>query len=413
MRKYFGLLAATGLATVPVLSLAAGPTLSDVLVSSGISAAGYVDGSYEATFNSTDGATKGAVPLHQFDTNANSFMLNQAGLTLSYLPTAGFGAAVNLIAGEDAKVINGAYGDGSGDFALTQGYVQYAVGNLTVIGGRFVTLAGEEVIDDTKNSNVSRSLLFTNVEPLVHTGVRASYKFNDQFTGTLGVNNTALGGSVGQDADKQKTAEFGLAYTPTSAISVSLADYYGVDNASAFDFADGTQVSKNTKNNYLDLVASWQATSALQFALNGDYARSIGATSTFPSLFEIATATPPYVGSDSVTGVATYVNYSFNDRWKASLRAESLYAKASSDTGDTAGVHVSELTLTGDYSASKSFDVLAEGRVDYASDFTAADAVGDSVSTPVFPGGNDNAGRKSQPEILLKAIYKFGTPASS
>jgi hypothetical protein len=172
----------------------------------------------------------------------------------------------------------------------------------------------------------------------------------------------------------------------------------------------------NVKNNYLDLVASWQATSALQVAINGDYVRSVGGTSTFPWAattvpLEGAAATV-FVGGDSITGVAAYVNYSINDSWKASVRGETMYAKANDDSGNSASFHVSELTLTGDYSASKSFDVLAEGRIDYASDITAA-ALGGVGSSPIFFGGDTGGGRKSQPEIVIKAIYKFGTPASS
>lgn len=404
MRKYLGLLATTGLATLPAVGTAAAPSLSDVLGASGISAQGYADASYQAVFNQTNGAT-GQVQLHEFDNNANSFKLNQAALTLSYLPSSGFGALVNMIAGEDAKVVNSAYSssNSNSDFALAQGYVQYATGNLTVIGGRFFTLAGAEVTDDTKNANISRSLLFTNAEPFVHTGVRASYKFNDQLTGYLGVNNTALGGANAADADKQKTAEFSLAYTPTSAISVALTDYYGVDNSGGV----------NVKNNFADLVGSWQATSALQFVLNGDYVRSIGQMSTLPSAANSAFDLP--AGNDSIAGVAGYVNYTLNDQWKGSLRAEHLYIKGDANNGENGAVHVSELTATVDYSATKNFDVLAEGRVDYSSyvDVNYSDGEGGFVADSflIFPGA-DNSGRKSQPEILVKAIYKFGTPST-
>jgi hypothetical protein len=396
---------------------AAGPSLSDVLVNSGITAAGYVDGSYDATFNSTNGVTTGQVPLHAFDTNSNTFEVNQAALTLSYLPSDGFGALVNVIAGEDAKVINSVYSPGSGsDFALTQGYVQYAHGPWTVIGGRFVTLAGNEVIDETKNTNISRSLLFTNLEPLVHTGVRASYKFSDMLTGYLGVNNTALG--LAQDADKPKTFEVSAAITPNSATSIALTDYYGVDQFS------GTE----TKNNYLDLVASWQATTALQLVLNGDYARGIGSLDVDPGTFLgmlPASAVPTYPASctagtsipsctpglSSGEGVAFYVNDQINDKWKGSLRAEYTAFKAD-PTGVTGSgmAHVAEVTLTGDYSATKNFDLLGEVRDDYGS--ASATGIG---SAGLFPDtSNTTSGtQKSQAEVLVKAIYKFGTPTGS
>jgi hypothetical protein len=403
-KKHLGLFVGVSFACVPAIAAAAGPTLSDIFVNSGITASGYIDASYEATFNKYGDGGIGAntVPLHAFDNDPNSFVANQAALTLSYLPTEGFGGLVNVIAGEDAKIINGSYGSGSGDFALTQAYVQYAKGAFTVIGGRFVTLAGAEVIDDTKNANISRSLLFTNAEPLVHTGVRASYKFNDMLTGYLGASNSALSG-LSADLNKQKTGELGFAFTPTSAIAVNIADYYGVDGSGP------TQ----TKNNFLDLVASWQATSQLQFVLNGDYVRSIGTTATVPAylLGFTPSAGAPFPGNDTLAGVAGYVNYTFNDSWKASLRAEHLYIKGKADDGaGQATTHVSELTATVDYTAAKNFDVLAEGRVDYGSDLVL-ESGGFSTGVPIFPNGSDT--RKSQPEVLIKAIYKFGTPTGT
>lgn len=405
MNNYLKMLSVAGVACLPGIALAddaapAAPVspLAKVFVDSGITVAGYADASYTAFFQKTGGSTSGPL-LHEFDTNNNTFAVNQAALTLSYLPTAGFGALVNVITGEDAKTINGAYSGGSSDFALTQAFVQYAVGNLTVIGGRFVTLAGAEVIDDSKNANISRSLLFTNLEPLVHTGVRASYKVNDMFSGSLGVNNTAgstfpnFGSpvSVATDSDKHKTVEVGGSFTPTSAISVALADYYGVDGNNG----------NTSKNNYLDLVASWQATSALQAVVNGDYVRTIMRTGTFTG-----------------TGVAAYASYQVTDQFKASLRVESIYLKEeSSGGGGKDSARVDEVTATADYSPTKNFDLLAEGRIDYGSDgVISSNGEGGFVSSSggFFAGGSDRADtRKSQPEVLVKAIFKFGTPTGS
>jgi hypothetical protein len=365
----------------------AGPTLSQILVNSGITVAGYVDASYEASFNSTSGLTSGEIKLHEFDTNSNTFEVNQAALTVSYLPTSGFGALVNVIAGEDAKVINATMSPGSSsDIALTQAYAQYAVGNLTVIGGRFVTLAGEEVINDTANANISRSLLFTNLEPLVHTGVRATYKVIDPLSVTLGVNNSADG--VSADTDKHKTLEANVAYTPTTAITVALTDYYGIDGASA-----------ESKVNYSDFVASWQATTALLVAANLDYVHTASNIAGTPTT--------------NAEGGALYASYQLTDSWKASLRGEYLRTNPGGPVGfvlvggtptpvSATSSDVAELTATVDYSASKSFDVLGEVRDDYG-------------TALYFPSAyNSTSGaQKSQAEVLVKAIYKFGTPTGS
>jgi putative OmpL-like beta-barrel porin-2 len=397
--KYLGLMASVGLVCAPGLAAAdgaapaapTGPSLSDVLVNTGITAAGYVDASYEAFLNSTDGATVPAPNLHEFDNNSNSFMLNQAALTLSYLPTTGFGALVNVIAGEDAKVINAAYNgtSGGGDFAVTQAYVQYANGPWTVIGGRYVTLAGAEVIDDTKNNNISRSLLFTNLEPLVHTGVRVAYKFGDQLTAFVGVNNTGFAfptgvftaipaaPPAGADTNKQKTVEASLAYTPTSAIGLTVTDYYGVDGSGPTE----------TKDEVLDVVGTYNITTALTTGFNLDYDRAINPTA-----------------NGNAEGVAVYFADQFIDQLKGSLRAE--FMRVGGEVGGGSGEgHVAELTATLDYTVMKNADVLGEVRDDYGSVDTGLGTSG------IFASGAGT--QKSQPEFLIKAIYKFGTPVPS
>ena len=63
---------------------------------------------------------------------------------------------------------------------------------------------------------------------------------------------------------------------------------------------------------------------------------------------------------------------------------------------------VAELTATIDYTAAKNFDVLGEVRDDYATSLE-------------FPSGNNDTfgAQKSQAEVLVKAIWKFGTPVPS
>lgn len=177
---------------------------------------GYLSASYSTNFN--DGNQLGG---RTFDGTTDSFAFNQAALTVSKLPTEGFGALVNVIAGNDATVINGSYGDGDSKFNLTQAYVQYAVGGLTVIGGRYVTLSGFEVINETATPHIAHGYLFQNAEPLVHTGLRASYKFNDTITAYLGLNNSAIGGAA-TDNNKLKTIESGVALTPIKPLSIGL-----------------------------------------------------------------------------------------------------------------------------------------------------------------------------------------------
>ena len=74
--------------------------------------------------------------------------------------------------------------------------------------------------------------------------------------------------------------------------------------------------------------------------------------------------------------------------------------------GATSESHVSEVTFTADYTPVKNFDVLGEFREDYGSTGTAAGSVGLFPDTSNLTTGT----QKSQSEVLLKAIFKFGTP---
>src|SRR5690242_15512097 len=85
----------------------AAPSLGSVLEASGITATGYVAASY---YNQTADTAS-----HQFDTLHDSLQLDQAAFTLAYQPKEGFGALVNVIGGQDAKVINSATSGGSND----------------------------------------------------------------------------------------------------------------------------------------------------------------------------------------------------------------------------------------------------------------------------------------------------------
>lgn len=359
MRKHIKLLSVAGLVCLPGLSFAddaAAPLtgLAKVLDESGITATGNVSGGYQANFNK--GSTLGG---RAFDSKTDSFTLNQAALTVSKLPTEGFGALVNVIAGDDASVINGSYGDGSSKFNVTQAFVQYATGNLTVIGGRFVTLAGYEVINDALTPHVSRSYLFQNAEPLVHTGVRASYKFSDVVTGYLGVNNSAVAGFA-TDTNKQKTIESGVALAPTSALSIGIYNYYGVDSQAT---------------NYLDVVAAYKVTDAFTVALNGDYFRAFSKGA---------------VPGGEIKGVAAYASYQVSDLVGLRGRIETVNVKPDGVKSDSVQTYTGTLVL----SPSKSFDLLTEVRYDT-----------DKKSYSVFP---DGAGFKdSQGDVAVKAIYKF------
>lgn len=370
MSKYVGLLTAAGLACLPMMASAA-PTLTEVLGASGVTLDGYISGGYTYGFNDgTDGA--GAdLGLRAFDDNTDSFDLNQAAFTLSKLPAQGAGGLVNVIAGEDAKILNGAYGDGGADnINITQAYLQYATGGLTVMGGRFVTLAGAEVINDTANANISRGLLFNLVQPLVHTGVRSAYKTGGT-TWYLGLSNAAFTAAGSPDVDTQKTLEIGASFAPSSSTSVVVVGYHSPDNNGVSD-----------EDTLIDAVLSLQASDSLQLVFNADYR-----------------VTDFGGGGDDqkVWGLAAYGNFKLSDANRLSLRLE--YADVT-DFGGAAGADndAQTVTLTFGHKVAANLELLGEARYDMIDD--------EAVGPGGFPDGA-NPLEDSQGTVAVKAIYKF------
>lgn len=321
----------------------AGPSLSDVLTTSGITVSGYVDASYAYMNDQTT------------STDYNTFALQQAALTISYLPTSGFGALANVLAG--ANPYNGVgIQQASGtnvDLYLLQAYAQYAAGPLTLQAGKFLTLEGVEAVAPVLNTNTTRSILW-GFEPVTHTGVRATYAVNDKLNLIVGVNNGVSNQNSSDGSDK--TLEAGLAFTPNKMISWTLQGYYGRD------YINWSSQKANIA--LVDTVLTWNATSALSLVGSIDYG-NVASTGTSPSA--------------DWYGIAAYANYAINDNWRASLRAEYFddekgYETIGSSLEDESGVvsttysdKLKEVTLTFGYDPTKNVEVRLEGRYDFPS----------------------------------------------
>ena len=320
------------------------PGIADLLEASGLTLAGYFDGTYANEKDDTTGQSY------------NTFALQQAAFTLSMLPKAGFGALANVVAGENPYAATGfastpaGIGATSTNFYLLQGYLQYASGNWTLQGGKFSTLAGAEVVAPPLNTNTTRSILFA-FEPVTHTGLRAAYAATDQLSLIVGVNN---GWTNSQDTAEgtDKTVEAGLAYTPSKALSWTLQGYYG-RQASNYVGEDGSPIRTNIA--LLDSVLTWSATSALTLVGSIDYG-NVKATSVSPS--------------GSWYGIALYQNYAINDLWRVSLREEYFddqdgYLTKNFDAALMGNSQrLQEVTLTLGFDPIRSVEIRLEGRYD-------------------------------------------------
>ncbi len=376
--------------------MADAPTLKDVLGASNITVNGYVDAAY--THYDVDpaeqnlGATFPRPPINAFDQNQNSFNLKQAAVTIANQPKEGFGALVNLTAGTDAKYIHSAgAGSADSDFDVTQAFVQYATGPFTAIAGKFVTLAGAEVIAPTGNTNISRSIAFFNAIPFTHTGVRFALAPSDTVTLYAGLNN---GWDKQQDNNTSKTLELGLALNPTEMISWTLQGYTGKEkNTDLPVYAISGAQEKDTTRTLIDTVLTIRPTKALSLVLNYDYGKQEDAA----------------VGQNGITdakwtAIVGYINYQFTDEWRVSLRGESFNDDNSgklglfdipellNNTTLVASEKTKAVTLTVGYAPSANFELRGEVRQD-------------KTDKEALIDGNKTTDK--QTFLAVEALYKF------
>ncbi len=384
MKKLFLASAVSALFAAPTTVLAQArpggvPTLDKVLEASGISVSGYIDAGY----THSDRNVETGFSTRVFDSQNNSFVLRQFGLTIAKQPKEGFGGVVNLTAGKDAQVIHsfsgpGVFTDTNGDtvavsdtslFDVTQAYAQYARGKLTLIAGKFVTLQGTEVIWSPSNPNISRSILFGAI-PFTHTGVRGTWALNDQVSFYAGLNN---GWDQLTDANRAKTVELGVSLNPIKPLSITVTDYMGKEPATG---GDG-------KRNSLNAVASYAISDPL----------SVGVEVLQVSQENFVSLVGPAVPIKAkYSGVAGYVTYMFTPKYRGVLRYESFNDKDGLHFG-TVSEKYKEVTVTGSYLAADNFEMRAEIRRDQATD-------------PVFTDFK-GAASKTQMSLALQGLYKF------
>ncbi len=356
------------------------PTLDKVLEASGISVSGYIDAMYTHSDRN-----QAAFSTRVFDLENNSFALRQFGLQVAKQPKEGFGGLVNITAGKDAQVIHSfpefTTANSGSMFDVTQAFLQYSSGPLTVIAGKFVTLQGSEVIWTPTNVNASHSILFGAI-PFTHTGVRATWAASDTVSLIAGVNN---GWDQLTDSNKAKTAELGVTLNPIKPLTITVSDYYGKETVPS-----ATPGAPDGMRNSLNVVASYTVIDPL----------TIGA--------EILSVSQDIPGAGGTTtkakynGAALYVTYMFTPKLRGVLRAESFDDKNGFHFGSalpaglglaTSDTKYKEVTATVSFLASDSFEARAEVRRDQANNTVFTDYAG--------------AASKTMTSIALQGLYKF------
>jgi putative OmpL-like beta-barrel porin-2 len=365
---------------IPGLALAqaaapAVPTLDKVLDASGIAATGYIDMAYSHANRNIEGSN---VSTRVFDSQNNSFVLHQVGLQLAKQPKEGFGGLVNVTLGKDAGVVHSTPAN-EATFDLTQGYLQYATGPLTVIGGKYTTMHGTEVIWSPNNANFSRSILFGAV-PFTHTGVRATYAISDSVSVMAGVNN---GWDQLVDQNKGKTLELGTTLTPIKPLSITASFMSGQEMSAPATptIANVTSTGENGRRDSLNLVGSYTISDPLSVGL--EYLRVTQKNAVIDAGGNEKKMT--------YDGLAGYVSYLVMPKLKTTLRVETFNDKDGYHFG-VADTKYREFTLTLAYLAASSFELRGEVRTDRA-------------TNAVFNDGG--AGSKTLMTYAIQGLYKF------
>jgi putative OmpL-like beta-barrel porin-2 len=358
--------------TVALAQAARAPTLSQVLDASGINVSGYLDAGYSYANRNVEA---GGFTNRVFDSQNNSFSLHQFGLQVAKQPSKGFGGVVNITVGSDAQVIHSFPEVSTNTFDLTQAYGQYSTGSLTLMAGKFVTLAGSEVIWSPSNSNFSRSILFGAI-PFTHTGVRAGYAASDTVTLYGGLNN---GWDQLTDANKGKTVELGASIIPNKALTINVTGYLGKESA----VAPGTQpAAAQDQRNLLNVVATYTINNRM----------SAGGEILYVNQDR------PVGGAVKYNGLAGYFTYNLNREWRVAARAEMFDDKnnfhfASTRVAAGTDVKYNEITATLAYVPNSSVELRGEIR-------------GDRANNAVFVN-SDNTTAKSMQSLGFQGIYKF------
>jgi hypothetical protein len=367
-RPYALSLTLLALAAAPLTTLAAADTPD-----TGPTFTGFVDTTYNFDTNGTHTNVD-----RSFDSEANSFLLNDAQLKVSGHPVKdqAITYVFSIDYGTDAKAMNAAdpAQDAAAPITIEEAYGTWmdAKSKVGVKIGKFVTYEGIEVIESMNNPTISRGLLFSLAEPYTNTGALVTYNPNDKLDVEAGVVN---GWDEIAAVNQGKTLLAHAGYNWGDPLSLSLTAMYGTapiagndhDKRLSIDLTGLTKIVKNL---------------ALNFQLN--YGRQQHA----------ALLTTKAGEGASWFGAAVEPVYTINDKWSIGARLEWL-----SDNDDAlAGAATSKRRLVS-VSVAPALQVTAhflarvEGRFDSSNqdDFT----------------NKSGTGKKNQGELLAESIFSF------
>ncbi|MCM4158053.1 outer membrane beta-barrel protein [Gramella sp. AN32] len=241
---------------------------------------------------------------------------------------------------------------------VNQLYVYYKVNDaLKFTLGNWNTFLGYEVISPVGNFNYSTSYMFS-YGPFSHTGLKADFSFDDNWTGMLAVMNPT---------DYTE-------YNPIGKYSFGGQLGYSNDGGSAYlNLLYGEQSLSDDALFQVDLTTGWNLTDAFYLGLNTTYQTTDGT---------------------GFYGAALYPQVSLTDSFGLGLRAEYFKGLEDGAVIYDANTSITAFTLTGNYTVG-SLMIKPELRLDSVSD-----------DFPAFLD-NDLNPDSNLASFLVAAIYAF------
>lgn len=349
-----------GLAALGVVSLSSAAKAEEKMTAlqSALSAttiSGYIDTSAQWNLgNTSPGAGPvGGLPPYSYggQGKADGFNLNVVQLTIAQpLDESEWasGYRADIWMGPDAVALGSQVA--GGDLAIRQAYValRVPVGNgLDVKMGVFDSICGYETLESGNNPNMTRSYGFT-IEPTTHTGVLASYRFNDSISASVGVADTfgpTVNGRSGNESYKTYMGSVALTAPSDWGWAAGSTLYAGIVNG----FNAGRPLSgSGTETHYYVGATVATPVAGLKAGLAFDFLEARSGT---------------FAGSGDIWVVGAYASYQATEKLSVHGRAE--YGSVDLGFGDAQGV---ELTGTVQYDLWKNVISRAELRWDHSED---------------------------------------------
>jgi hypothetical protein len=330
-----------------------------------------IDTYYAYNFNQPVGRVN---LLRAFDVLSNEFSLNQASVIFDHPPDLAegrrWGGRLDLQFGQATDTLQGnPLNEPRPDIYrnIFQAYGSYVLPldhGINVDFGKWSSSLGIEGNYTKDQMNYSRSYWF-DVLPFYHMGLRTSIPVNNRFS----VNYWVVNGINQVEATNGfKDQLFGFIAKPKKSISWTTNYYLGQEHPDRMPATNcgpipvqpglcftAIRPAPNGRTHIFDSYATWQATSKLTFALEGDYL--------IERLWQ--NAAPGESSAPShVDGGAGYIQYQLSSKFALATRAEYLSDRGGLFSGITQALK--ENTVTFDYRVFDGFLMRYEWRRDYS-----------------------------------------------